>query len=130
MDLGVTKGALRSLSDAEGQRIGEMLRKGGVEFGKDLPPLRPGFPTDFGAQTLRTTVGDVANINKGLTDLRRAREFYAKGINRFDDAVVEKIYAESKKGSLIRALLLSKKPLKIVTLSLTTFSFKTKEINV
>jgi hypothetical protein len=100
VDLGVTKGALRSLSDAEGQRIGEMLRKGGFEFGKDLPPLRPGFPGDFGAQTLRTTVGDLANINKGLTDLRRAREFYAKGINRFDDAVVEKIYAESKKGSL------------------------------
>ena len=36
----------------------------------------------------------------------------------------------SKKGSAIRALLSFKKPLKILTLSLTTFSFKQVEIKV
>ena len=87
--------ALRSLSDAQNQRIGSLLRQGGFEFGKTF---REG--STLGADTLAITVDDLRQITKGLTDLRRAREFYSKGINRYDDVIVEKIYAESKNASL------------------------------
>tara|TARA_R100000697_G_scaffold9036_1_gene14673 strand:+ start:299 stop:3625 length:3327 start_codon:yes stop_codon:yes gene_type:complete len=62
----------------------EMLRKSGMEF-------------DIGEEP---TTAILETFRRGLNNLQRSRTYYANGMKRFDDPIAEKIYSETKRGTL------------------------------
>ena len=46
------------------------------------------------------SVGGIEKLVKGLSDFQRARKYYAEGMKRFGDPIVEKIYKETGAGTI------------------------------
>ena len=72
----------RGLTRADQQSLKSLLGESGMEFSEE--------PTNALLQTLQT----------GLNNLQRSRRYYANGMKRFDDTIAEKIYSETKRGTL------------------------------
>ena len=72
----------RGLTRADQQSLESLLGQSGMQF--------TGEPTTALLETLQT----------GLNNLQRSRQYYANGMKRFDDVIAEKIYSESKRGTL------------------------------
>ena len=70
------------LTRADQQSLKSLLGESGMEFSEE--------PTNALLQTLQT----------GLNNLQRSRRYYANGMKRFDDVIAEKIYSETKRGTL------------------------------
>ena len=70
------------LTQGNQQTLRALLGQSGMQFTEE--------PTTALLQTLQT----------GLNNLQRSRQYYANGMKRFDDVIAEKIYSESKRGTL------------------------------
>ncbi len=70
------------LSQAEAAGLKDLMDQSGMIFA-DAP-----------------TVGGLEKLVKGLSDFQRARKYYAEGMKRFGDPIVEKIYKETGAGSI------------------------------
>lgn len=70
------------LTMGDQQTLKAILGQSGMEFSEE--------PTNALLQTFQT----------GLNNLQRSRQYYANGMKRFDDVIAEKIYSESKRGTL------------------------------
>jgi len=72
------------LSPSDQSRLSQKLGKSGMQF-------------DIGEEP---TSAILETFRAGLNNLQRSRQYYANGMKRFDDPIAEKIYAESKRGTL------------------------------
>ena len=74
----------QSLTRSDQATLKQILGRSGMEF-------------DVGEEP---TSAILETFRLGLNNLQRSRQYYANGMKRFDDPIAEKIYAESKRGTL------------------------------
>ena len=65
------------LSETEAQKLRTLLNQSGMEF------------------TSTPTTGTLTQLREGLNLMQRSRKYYERGMRRFGDPVVEKLYKET-----------------------------------
>ena len=70
------------LNESETQQLRSLMNQSGMEFSS--PP----------------TTGTLAQLREGLNLMQRSRKYYEKGMRRFGDPIVEKLYKETQAGRI------------------------------
>jgi|TARA_B100000902_G_scaffold77575_1_gene82385 hypothetical protein len=70
------------LSETEAQKLRTLLNQSGMEF------------------TSTPTTGTLTQLREGLNLMQRSRKYYERGMRRFGDPVVEKLYKETQAGRI------------------------------